>query len=112
MTYTPRSEQLGGLPIEEASCFGMPHIAKGAECAIVDGHLAFDSWQDRDGQKRSKVKIVVDDPINGLMLKPRDGGQGSYTPRDAAPRGGYGSQQGGYAEEQPPLSVYDADIPF
>lgn len=26
MTYTPRAEQLGGLPIEEASCFGMPHI--------------------------------------------------------------------------------------
>ena len=95
-----------------------PLIAKGAECAIVDGHLAFDSWQDRDDQKRSKVKVVVDDPINGLLLKPRDGGQGSYTPREAAPRGGYGSQQGGYgsqgwyAEEQPPLSVYDADIPF
>ena len=88
-----------------------PLIAKGAECAIVDGHLAFDSWQDRDGQKRSKVKVVVDDPINGLLLKPRDGSQGGYDPRSSAPRGGYGPQ-GGYAEEQPPLSVYDADIPF
>lgn len=42
-------------------------LVKGARCAIIDGHLEYQSWE-KDGQKRSKVVIRVDDPINGLMV--------------------------------------------
>ena len=42
-------------------------IKKGAKCAIVDGHIEQQRWT-KDGQNRSKVVIIVDDPIGGLVL--------------------------------------------
>ena len=43
-------------------------LVKGAACAIIDGHLEYQSWES-NGQKRSKVVVIVDDPINGLLLQ-------------------------------------------
>jgi len=43
-------------------------LVKGARCAIIDGHLEYQSWESQ-GQKRSKVVIVVDDPISGMLLQ-------------------------------------------
>lgn len=48
-------------------------IVKGASCAIVDGSLDYTSWDDGQGNKRSKVRIKVNDPIAGLLVKPRQG---------------------------------------
>ena len=63
------------------------HLVTGARCAIVDGHLDFHEWE-KDGQKRSKVQIIVDDPIGGFMV------DGSGKRQEAG------------------TSVYDEDIPF
>lgn len=68
-------------------------LVKGARCSITEAHLVYQSWE-KDGQKRSKTLIQVDDPIGGMTIR--------------APKGG--------APEQPQIdassSVYDDDIPF
>ena len=96
------------------------YLSKGSKVAI-EGKLRYSSWE-RDGQRRSKLEVIVDDVE--LMSSRQGGGQG-----------GYGNQQGGYAPApqpqqpaygqpapqpapaapaaQPPaVDVYDEDIPF
>lgn len=55
-----------------------PLLVKGARCAIIDGHLEYQAWES-NGQKRSKVMIQVDDPINGLVVATKS------APQDSAP---------------------------
>ena len=95
------------------------YLSKGTKVAI-EGRLRYSSWE-RDGQKRSKIEVVIDEIE---FMSSRQGGNG----------GGYGQQQGGYsapAQQAPyqasapqaapapvPVStppaadVYDEDIPF
>ena len=40
---------------------------------FIEGHLKFDQWTTSDGQKRSKLKVVMD---NFQFLDSRGGGQG------------------------------------
>lgn len=84
-------------------------LAKGMKVAI-EGKLRWSQWE-RDGQKRSKIEVVVDELE--FMSSRNGGGQGG--------QGGYqqsGSSQGGYQAAAPapaidPASaVYDDDIPF
>lgn len=35
------------------------YLSKGSSC-LIEGKLRLDSWQDKDGNKRSKLKVVVD----------------------------------------------------
>jgi single-strand DNA-binding protein len=53
---------------------------------FIEGHLQLDQWTGQDGQKRSKLKVVVD---NLQFLEPRsDSGEGGMRPpRGAAARG-------------------------
>ncbi len=89
-------------------------LSKGSKVAI-EGKLRWSQWE-RDGQKRSKIEVVVDE----IEFMSRNGdGSGSYS-------GGYGAsqtrqsqQQYGSQPTQPapatPMvdtSVYDEDIPF
>ena len=57
---------------------------------VVEGKLRYSSWE-RDGQRRSKLEVVVDDLD---FISPRQQ-QGGYVPQQ---QGGYsnGGQQGGY----------------
>ena len=82
-------------------------LQKGSKVG-VEGKLRYSSWE-KDGQKRSKLEVVVDDLE---FMSSRDGGsqQQSYG----------GSQQQTYAAPQPAASpavnstssLYDEDIPF
>lgn len=45
-----------------------PQIRKGAPIAIIDGHLEQERWEDEHGNKHSRVVIMVDDPISGMMI--------------------------------------------
>mgnify|MGYP004453502393 CR=1 FL=1 len=87
-------------------------LSKGTKVTI-EGKLRWSQWE-RDGQKRSKLEVVVDDLE---FMSSRNGqpqqGNGGYN------NGGYGNQ--GYAPQQmapaAPVvetssSVYDEDIPF
>jgi single-strand DNA-binding protein len=52
---------------------------------FIEGHLKLDQWTDKEGQKRSKLKIVVD---NFQFLEPRqDGGGGDGGMRSQRPAG-------------------------
>ena len=84
-------------------------LSKGTKVTI-EGKLRWSQWE-RDGQKRSKLEVVVDDLE---FMSSRNGGQqGGYN------NGGYGNQS--YAPAAPAAaapvietssSVYDEDIPF
>lgn len=99
-------------------------LAKGTKVAI-EGKLRYSSWE-RDGQRRSKLEIVVDEIE---FLSPRSqGGQGSPAPRQQysqADPNGYAAPapaQQSYAapapqptapvQAPPSADVYDEDIPF
>ena len=91
------------------------YLSKGSKVAI-EGKLRYSSWE-RDGQRRSKLEVIVDEIEFLSRGQQQPGNQGGY----AAPQGGYGNQ-GGYAPQAPapqvpvqapPASdVYDEDIPF
>lgn len=80
------------------------YIAKGSKVAI-EGKLRWSQWE-RDGQKRSKLEVVVDEIefMSGRSEQP-------YSAPAPAP-----SASRGTAPQQPvidaSLAVYDDDIPF
>ena len=93
-------------------------LSKGMKVAI-EGKLRYSQWE-RDGQKRSKLEVIVDDL--DFMSQRQGGGQGGY--QSGGYQGGYqgGQSQGQYqapapAQQSAPAidassSVYDDDIPF
>ncbi|MBP3866734.1 MAG: single-stranded DNA-binding protein [Eggerthellaceae bacterium] len=104
------------------------YLSKGTKVAI-EGKLRWSQWE-RDGQKRSKLEVIVDE-LEFMSSRDRQGGyqQGGYQQQSGYQQGGY--QQGGYqapdnggyqaapvqaAAPAPSIdassSVYDDDIPF
>ena len=96
-------------------------LSKGSKVAI-EGKLRWSQWE-RDGQKRSKIEVIVDEI--DIMQSRNGGGQGGYQggsnyQGNQGGQGGY--QQGGYQQNAAPAasapvidassSVYDDDIPF
>ena len=55
-------------------------LLKGQKVA-VEGKLRYSSWQAQDGQRRSKIEVVVDDI--DLLAQPRQ--QANYTPQPQMP---------------------------
>lgn len=100
-------------------------LTKGMKVA-VEGKLRWSQWE-RDGQKRSKLEVIVDE-ID--FMSSRNGGQGGYQGGYQGGQNSYqGGGQGGYQGGQPAQygggapavaapaidtssSVYDDDIPF
>lgn len=76
-----------GARAESVSLF----LQKGSKVSI-SGRLRYSSWE-RDGQKRSKLEVVVDE----IEFMSRDGG------------GGYRQQA---AQTAAPVDAYQDDIPF
>lgn len=83
------------------------YLSKGRP-AFIEGKLRFDQWQDRDGNNRSKLKVVVDTfqfvdsrgEGGGSGGGGGGGGGGSRAPRQQAPADNYGEP------------VSSDDIPF
>lgn len=72
------------------------YLTKGTKVSI-EGKLRWSQWE-RDGQKRSKVEIIVDELE---FMSSRNSGEGSYSaPVNAAPM----------IDASSP--IYDEDIPF
>ena len=90
------------------------YLTKGTKVAI-EGKLRYSSWE-RDGQRRSKLEVIVDEIE--FMSRGNQGGQGGYG------QNGGNSYGGGYApapapqaapapvQAPPAVDVYDEDIPF
>lgn len=95
------------------------YLTKGTKVAI-EGRLRYSSWE-RDGQKRSKIEVVIDEIE---FMSSRQGGnaggyqqQGGYAPQ--APQAPYQAPQAPQpapaavpVAAPPAADVYDADIPF
>lgn len=78
------------------------YLYKGSKVGI-DGKLRWSQWE-RDGQKRSKVDVIVD---NIELLSPRNSGGGSYQAPAEAP-----APSADQIPSAPEITVYDDDIPF
>ncbi|MEY8561535.1 single-stranded DNA-binding protein [Eggerthellaceae bacterium 3-80] len=88
------------------------YLSKGSKVAI-EGKLRWSQWE-RDGQKRSKIEVIVDE-LEFMSSRNNDSSQG-------AANGGFNGYQPVVAPAQPaqPMtpvidasaSVYDEDIPF
>jgi single-strand DNA-binding protein len=84
---------------------------------FLEGHLKLDQWTGQDGQKKSVLRVVVD---NFQYLEPRSGGEGGYSgsrssapPRSSSPP----PDDGGSYDSEPSLDVPHAaggeeEIPF
>jgi single-strand DNA-binding protein len=94
------------------------YLRKGHQ-AYIEGNLVLDQWTDKDGQKRSKLKIVLQDV---QFLEPRSDGAsgegGTRAPRasaPAAPRKAEPSYSGGGYDEPGSMDSgrgAEDDIPF
>ena len=98
-------------------------LGKGSKVA-VEGKLRYSAWEDKEGKRRSKLEVVVDDLD---FLSQRGGqqqGQGYQAPAPqqyAQVNQGYQASAPAYAaptpaarpvQTPPPADVYDEDIPF
>ncbi len=92
------------------------YVSKGKPL-YVEGRLKLDSWEDKDGQKRSKMRVVVEE---FQFIDSRGGaggsgessrGEGSYAPSHSG--GGRGSSQGGGSSQSGShRGISEEDIPF
>lgn len=80
-----------------------PYLSKGAKVAI-EGKLRWSQWE-RDGQKRSKLEIVVDELE--LMSRRGDGACQDFAPTDDMVR-----QEARAMKREAAQALYDDDIPF
>lgn len=82
---------------------------------FIEGHLKLDQWTDKDGQKRSKLNVVID---NFQFLEPRsEGGMGGSRGAPPARRSmGAEPTASNYEEHapelEPPEPRTEEEIPF
>ena len=81
-----------------------PYLKKGQRVAI-DGKLHYSSWES-DGQKRSKIEVIVDD----LELLGSRGNGGGAPQGNAPAKAAYSAPSTPVVNED--ASVYDEDVPF
>lgn len=80
-------------------------LSKGSKVAI-EGKLRWSQWE-RDGQKRSKIEVVVDEIE--FMTSRNDAGFGAGAPQMAQPQAYAPAMSAAPVVD---TSVYDEDIPF
>jgi len=91
------------------------YLRKGHQ-VFIEGHLKLDQWTTQDGQKRSMIKVVLDN-LEFLEKRPDDGtgGQRTYAPRQSnAPTAISNDFDPGMESrmEPPPPGPEENDIPF
>lgn len=77
---------------------------------VVTGKLSQSRWEDKNGNKRSKIEVIAND----VELPPRPKGDqpNNYTNQgQSGPQNGSQGFSGGY-QQQVPDDVYSNDIPF
>jgi single-strand DNA-binding protein len=95
------------------------YLKKGHQ-AYIEGRLVLEQWTSQDGQKQSKLRVVMEEV---QFLEPKgqggmnEGGRARSAPADRKPMNSYPSNNGGgYGEPEPeplePPATAEADIPF
>ncbi len=88
-------------------------LAKGSKVAI-EGKLRYSSWETKEGQKRSKLEVIVDE-VEFLSSRSGAAPMQQQGPAFNAPAPAPAAPQQSYAQpvQTPPSTdVYDEDIPF
>lgn len=99
-------------------------LSKGTKVA-VEGKLRYSSWESKDGGRRSKLEVVVDE-VEFLSSRNQQGGGAPYqqgpaysapvaaapAPAQFAPQGGFAAPAPAPVQTPPSADVYDEDIPF
>ena len=80
------------------------HLSKGSKVAI-EGKLRWSQWE-RDGQRRSKLEVVVDELEFMTPRQANQAPQPAYQAPQPAPQPAY--QEPAYAQQE----LYDEPIPF
>lgn len=125
---TPEGEDREEVTFVDCDAFGKTaevmakYLAKGRP-VFIEGRLKLDQWEDKEGNKRSALRVVVEsfqfvDSKGGASGGGGGGESGGYSSGGrSAPRsgssGGYSSGGGGGrapASQEPPMG--DDDIPF
>ena len=89
-------------------------LSKGSKVA-VEGKLRYSSWETKDGQKRSKLEVVVDE-VEFLSSRNQQGGGAAFQQEPQAPS--YSAPAAAAptystpVQTPPSAEVYDEDIPF
>ena len=74
---------------------------------FIEGRLKLDSWEDKDGQKRSKMRVVIED---FQFVEGRGGGGGSSGGDEGyAPSRSSGGSRGGHSGHS---GIQEEEIPF
>ena len=82
------------------------YLTKGAKVA-VEGKLRYSSWENQNGEKRSKLEVIADE-VEFLSRAERAAGAGQQQAYGAPVR-----PMTGVVTEQPiEATLYDADLPF
>ncbi len=87
------------------------YLSKGQKVAI-EGKLRYSSWE-RDGQRRSKIEVIIDDLE---FMSRADQSSSSYGGMSSSSYGGItqtaSPQQAPAVQTPPAADIYDEDIPF
>lgn len=91
------------------------NLRKGRQI-YLEGHLKFEQWTSQDGQKRSKLAVVMDS-FQYLDSKPEGMGGESNQRNESRPASASAPQNGSYDEPEhefvpPPTKGTEGDIPF
>jgi single-strand DNA-binding protein len=95
------------------------YFKKGA-AIFLEGRLKLDQWQDKEGQKRSKMKVVIEN-FQFIDTRRGEGGHGGGHPGDPSEEGSMAPaprsapSRGSSAPRQPappPTNPPEEDIPF
>ena len=101
----------------------LSHILTKGMLVCIEGRLRWSQWE-RDGQKRSKIEVIVDEiempsrsqGASGDGSQPYGSSNQGYSPAPSYNNaGGYGQPAQTYAAPvaQPPMDqIYDEEIPF
>ena len=98
-----------------------PYLTKGSKVAI-EGKLRYSTWETQEGQKRSKIEIIIDE-IELMGARKEQAAPAAQAPTAAIPPkaavpvypGGIAPAVVRAAKPAPkaaPADVYDEDIPF
>ncbi len=127
LAVNDRRKNANGEWVEETQFIEVTLWARTAEVAseylskgrpvLIEGRLKFDTWESREGEKRSKLRVVGE---RLQMLGSRGGGESGGSARTGGARTG-GARESAYSEAAPEPDPYEAapqdpsggdDIPF
>ena len=93
------------------------YLSKGTK-GFIDGSLRFSQWEDKNGNKRSKLEVIVDE-LEFMSSRNSNGGAPSYGGDSYGGGQSYVAPAPAYSAPAPAApvidassSVYDDDIPF